>query len=379
MTSPARLRTFPVVRVLICGAGNRGFPKDPKTALYRGWFESLRRAPGFDVVGVQSASQAGLDRVKTAYPLDGRPMFLDLGEAIQQTACDAVLICSSAEAHAVSAMLAVSHGCHVLIEKPVVTALADGLRLSFAAREKGVSVGVIQNWRAKSTGRALRRAVLAKRIGQPGAVFFRYIRDREQLHLPDYLFEESYPLLHAMAVHHFDLFRFVLGENIVFVEGSAFTPPWSRYKSPPSVNLRMQTESGIPISYLGTFASLNSHIPQESLIIDGSAGSLSNDSSWGEPPVLFSAPGFKAPVDLTEGESRSARDQYDRADDFYLADFREAIHMKRAPFCGLDDNIWTLASIEAAARACSTGKCIDVKQLLEETLSSLQRERKVDP
>lgn len=359
------------LRVLICGAGNRVFPKNPATSPFRGWFESLRRSRGFNVVGVQDISPVSIDRVRESYALDNIPTFLDFREALEKTSCDAVLVAPVAEAHAAAALAAIQAGCHLLIEKPMVTVLADAFRIAHAAQEKGVVVSVAQTWRAKSKGLALRQAIQSQRIGTVGNIFFRYVRDREQPHLPSYLFGEPFPLLYAVSIHHFDLFRYVLDENIVSVEGKAFTPPWSRYQSPPGVHLWMKTESGIPISYVGTFSSKNSHILQESLIIDGALGSLTNDSQWGDPPLLFSGVNNKTVVDLTDGESSDTRDQYDQADDNYLEDFRQAIHSGRSPLCPPEDNIWTLAAVDAAMQACKTGQPVDVKLLVEQTAAPL--------
>jgi predicted dehydrogenase len=352
------------LRVLICGAGNRAFPKTPASSLFRGWFETIRRSPAFEVVGIQDIARSSLDRAAKQYDIGAIPTFTDFSRALAETAPDAVLVCPIAEAHAAAAAASLEAGCHVLMEKPMVTDLADARRIQALAQARRLVVSVVQNWRAKSVGLALRAAIRSGRIGQPGNIFFRYVRDREQPHLPAYLFDEPFPLLYAMAIHHFDLFRFGLGDNIVSVEGRSLTPPWSRYRSPPGVHLWMTTETGVGISYVGTFSSRNRHVPQESLVIDGSSGTLTNDSQWGDPPLLWSGPDSKGPVDLTADASRDVRDQYNGADDEYLSDFAGAIRTGRAPLCPPEDNIWTLATVDAAVQACRTSSVIDVRDLV---------------
>lgn len=355
------------MRMLICGAGNRVFPKDPPTALFRGWFETIRRSPDWEVVGVHDIAEASLDRVRRNYALESVPTFVDFPEALRRTNPEAVLIAPAAEAHAEAALAAIAAGCHLLIEKPLATSLGDAIRIARAAQARGVVVSVVQNWRAKSMGLALQRAVASGQIGRVGNILFRYVRNREQPHLPAYLFEERYPLLYAMAIHHFDLFRFALGEKIVSVHGVGFTPPWSRYQSPPGVQLWMTTESGVAISYVGTFSSKNTHVAQESLIVEGALGSLTNDSQWGDPPLWLSGEQAREKIDLTADASRNVRDQYNEADEVYLADLHRAITSGHAPLCPADDNIWTLAAIDAAATACDTGRTIDVRRLVQES------------
>lgn len=356
------------LRILICGAGNRTFPKDQKTSLFRGWFETLRHSPDFEVSGVVDVAEASLQRVRGAYALDGIPTFTDLDEAIAGTNSNAILVAPIAEAHAESAGKAIEAGLAVLIEKPLVTKLSDAAQLIRRAKDKNVPIGVVQNWRGKSMGLALKKAVVEGTLGTVGNIFFRYVRDREAAHLPAYLFEEPYPLLYAMGIHHIDLFRFILGEKIVTVEGKGFTPPWSRYKSAAGVHLFMTTESGVTISYAGTFSSKNKHVPQESLIVEGSKGSATNDSQWGDPPLLFSGPDQKEPIDLTAGEPHGVVDQYNKADDVYAADFAGAVRTGVTPLCSAEDNVWTLAAIEAAVEACTTGKTVDVRELVEKHL-----------
>src|SRR5207248_2973044 len=100
--------------------------------------------------------------------------------------------------------------------------------------------------------------------------------DRELPHLPDYLFEERDPVLMAMGIHHLDLFRYVLDDDIVSVEGHQFRPRWSRYQHPSGMQLWMETESGIKISYAATFSSRNGHLPLESIQVEGELGTLIN-------------------------------------------------------------------------------------------------------
>ena len=112
-------------------------------------------------------------------------------------------------------------GAHVLVEKPFVTDPQEARELVELAEAGDRLLGVVQNWRTRSAGQALKQALDERRAGAVSHIVFRYLRDREQPHLPDYLFDEPDPILWAMGVHHLDLFRYILGEEIVRVEGRA--------------------------------------------------------------------------------------------------------------------------------------------------------------
>ena len=88
-----------------------------------------------------------------------------------------------------------------------------------------------------------------------------------------------------------DLFRYVLGEEIVRVEGRATRPSWSRYRVPSINDLWLETESGLGISYVASFSSRNAHIPQESLQVEGELGTIYNDTDYFEPPLWLSLRG----------------------------------------------------------------------------------------
>jgi predicted dehydrogenase len=267
-----------------------------------------------------------------------------------------LLACPIIEAHGQAVRAGLEAGCHVLVEKPFVTDLEEARELTESAEAKGLTLGVVQNWRTRSNSQALKRALEAERIGPVSHIFFRYLRDREKPHLPDYLFDEPDPILWAMGIHHLDLFRYLLGQDIVRVEGFAARPEWSRYKVPSINHLWMETDAGVVISYVATFSSRNAHLPQESLQIEGELGTLYNDSDYFEPPVWLSLRDSEEPEDLTADVSDADRDyqaQYDIADLAVLRDFRAAVTTGTPLIASARDNLGTLATLDSARAALS--------------------------
>ncbi len=293
-------------------------------------------------------------------------MWLRLDEMLAATTPEVLLVCPSIEAHAEAVDAGLAAGCHVLVEKPLAADLGDAVRLAARASEEGLQLGVVQNWRTKSVGTAARRAVGEGMIGDPAQVFFRYLRDREKPHLPDYLYEEPDPILHAMAIHHVDLVRFVLGQEIASVAGQAARPSWSRYRHPSTIQLWMETEEGVSISYVATFSSRAAHIPMESLQVEGDLGTLSNESDYSEPPLLLCRRGDESPVDLTEGVVvRDRQGQYELADRAILDNFHDAVVGDAELIAPAADNINALAVLAAASRALSEGRTVRPAEELE--------------
>ena len=254
------------LRVAVCGSGNRS-----RTA----WQRLANAREDLELVGVHDVSPDSLTKAVELGLVSSDRTYGDLEAMLSATTPDLLIACPVIAAHTLTVEAGVRHGCHVLVEKPFTDSLADAIRLVDQAEERGVALGVVQNSRAKSMGDRLHAAVRDGLVGDVSHIFFRYLRDREHPHLPDYLFVEEDPLLYAMSIHHVDLFRYVLGQEIVRVTAHSARPAWSRYRTPWILQAWLESEGGVVIGYTGTFSSRNGHLPQESLQVKGELGTLS--------------------------------------------------------------------------------------------------------
>jgi len=318
------------------------------------WQRHVAESAGLELVGVMDPAQGALDASVEEGHVAAAACFTDLGAMFAEVNPDALIACPIIAAHGEAVRAGLEAGCHVLVEKPFVTEVGEARELTDFAETRGLKLGVVQNWRTKSAGAALREAVAGGVIGDVSHIIFRYLRDREKPHLPDYLFDEPDPVLWAMGIHHFDLFRFILGQEIVSVHGHASRPAWSRYRVPSINDLWMETDGGVVISYVASFSSRNAAIPQESLQVEGELGTLYNDSQYFEPPLWLSLRGGDGPVDLTAGvTARDEQGQYQIADVAILENFRAAVQDGTPLIASARDNLGTLAAIDAARTAIS--------------------------
>jgi predicted dehydrogenase len=101
-------------------------------------------------------------------------------ELVAAPEIDAVCVAVPTGLHAEVTIAAARAGKHVLVEKPIATCLDDADRMIAAAREAGVTLGVIFMYRFMDTARLMKRAIDEGHLGVPllGEVAGRFWRDQ---------------------------------------------------------------------------------------------------------------------------------------------------------------------------------------------------------
>ena len=110
------------LRVLVIGLGNMG--ASHASAYYR--------MEGVEIAGIMSRSIRGRELPE---PFSACPLFEDFDEAVRETRPDAVSINSWPDTHAGYAIRAMEAGCHVFMEKPIATNIADAEAVVAKAKE----------------------------------------------------------------------------------------------------------------------------------------------------------------------------------------------------------------------------------------------------
>lgn len=164
------------------------------------------------------------------------------------TQVDLVSICTPPRWHWPQAQEALSHGAHVLCEKPMAPSVADCLAMVQAAREHGRTLMIAQKKRFHPTV-AFLKAKFSAEFGQPRYAAHRYNLGRVPY---DWFWDEQDgggPLLEN-AIHAFDLHRYFLGEpKRVFAAGGNLFEP-RRAPVPDTAAIVIEFKSGA-VSTLG--------------------------------------------------------------------------------------------------------------------------------
>ncbi|KAA9356475.1 Gfo/Idh/MocA family protein [Larkinella humicola] len=118
------------VRVLVVGCGNMG----SSHAI------AYSTNDGFEICGIVSTGKS--KEVLNERLGGGYALFTDLATALAETQPDAVCISTYPDTHEAFAILALEHGCHVFIEKPLADTVEGSERVVAAAEKAGKKVVV---------------------------------------------------------------------------------------------------------------------------------------------------------------------------------------------------------------------------------------------
>ncbi|MBE3583153.1 MAG: Gfo/Idh/MocA family oxidoreductase [Limnochordaceae bacterium] len=140
----------------------------------------------------------------------------DWEKAINRSDIDAVEICTPHYLHAPMTIAAAEHGKHILTEKPMALRPSDADAMIRAAKEHGVTLGVIFQNRYNTASQAARQAVDSGEIGEiRGArAFLTWNRSDEYYSHSDWKGtwdKEGGGVLIDQAIHTLDLVQWLMG------------------------------------------------------------------------------------------------------------------------------------------------------------------------
>jgi predicted dehydrogenase len=116
------------LRVLVVGIGNMGVSHA----------RAYAANAGFEIAGLCSRN---IDqRAEIAEEFPGIAQFTDYAHALVETRPDAVSINTWPETHAAYARMALHAGCHLFIEKPLATTVAEAEEIAALARQKNLKI-----------------------------------------------------------------------------------------------------------------------------------------------------------------------------------------------------------------------------------------------
>jgi myo-inositol 2-dehydrogenase/D-chiro-inositol 1-dehydrogenase len=177
----------------------------------------LRSLSGARLTGLAEADPARLAEARALCP--DAAGFASLN-GLLESGVDAVVICLPSGLHAAAAIQALDHGKHVYLEKPLAISREEGMAVLDAWRRSG-RIGMPGfNFRRHPLYEQARQAVAAHDLGR--LVGARSIFCSASRLVPEWKRNRAMGggVLLDLATHHFDLARFVFGEEIAAVRAT---------------------------------------------------------------------------------------------------------------------------------------------------------------
>ena len=290
--------------------------------------------------------------------------YSDLDALLADSRVDAVFVASPNHLHAPQTIKAAAAGKHVLSEKPMANSVTDAAAMVSACRDHGVKLGLGFELRFHPAHLWARKVIDDGTIGRIRLAHGQWGRGNrgEPEHLPRIGLREWWEtpeligdasVLVGLGVHVFDLFRFLLREEVVEVvaltDGQTTHQPLEHIAT---IALRM---SG------GTIAQVmcGRMLPdtQNDLALYGSDGRFATKETVWEARL-----GRAEVVSATVNDNEAY--EYDYLANFVaeLNDFRDALESDRDPSATGEDGLKATQITAAAIESAKTGKVLKVQE-----------------
>ncbi|MDA3798214.1 MAG: Gfo/Idh/MocA family oxidoreductase [Kiritimatiellae bacterium] len=321
------------------------------------WMKSCETRDDLEIVGV-----VDLDESK-AIALRDKHEFLknaDTGSSLQEMLDkknpDIVFDCTVPVAHPIVTITALEHGCHVLGEKPLADNLADAEKMVAVAERTGKTYAVIQNRRYIKEIVALRKLVQSGKLGDLTTVNADFYVGA---HFDGFRVEMEHVLLVDMAIHTFDMARYLSNTEAVSVYCHEWNPKGSWYSSGASVAAIFEMADGSVYNYRGSWCpeGLPTSWEAEWRLI-GEKGTAIWD---GAAEIKYEIPTDDKFIRTGKVETLDCSEAIEfAAHAGVINEFLESLKTGSTPQTVCYDNIKSLKMVLAAVESAETGKKIRI-------------------
>ena len=322
----------------------------------RHWVQLLSEYPGIDVVALVDVDEETLVEAAALAKLRADRCFRELTAALEAVTADTLICITPPAFHRQHATQAMEAGLDVVCEKPLATNLDDALAIARKSQETGRLVAVSQNYRYRPLTWTMRRLVQRGEIGEIGQVSLDFYKGW-YFDSANFRRTMAQPALADMAIHHFDLLRFVTGLEAVTVRGESWNPPWSKNSGDTAVAVTFTLENGARFVYTaswcaqGDFSDWNGN-----WLVEGQAGSL----HYRQEALTLNHTTQRYQVSDSQTVRQVGPPLQDQA--YVLGDLVAARCEGRQPRTSVFDNLRSLSMVMAAIEAADSGQTVPVLQ-----------------
>jgi len=341
------------LRVIHVGLGGRGGH----------WLDFIAQRSDVISVGFVDSSREMIEKARARPNLANGKFFERLQDALAAVPADFVLIASPSFLHAQQSLQALNAGLAVLVEKPLGVTLPEAAAVAKRARELGRPLVVAENYRFFQAERTLRAFLDSGTAGRINNVIVIDRRAQASNTQGPWVKSMPHPFLTEIGVHHFDAFRYLFARELVSVLASSFNPTGSDYDHEGGAHALLEFADGLKLQYTGTFVA--SRYDYE-MRIEAANGEVKSNRSkvWWRPKGERKFRELPAQP-LPPGEVQ----RYPLAGmTTILNQFIGALQGRGVPETSGDDNLWTLAMLEAAILSVREKRRVSIAEIFPPAL-----------
>ncbi len=299
----------------------------------------------WEVGGVVARSDTSLAKIRHDYKIPPEHLFQSISAGLQAIPdIDAVVVATPNETHLKFALEVLQAGKHLILEKPIVSDLAEA-RALFAeiAKHPDLKVMVGHTMRGNGVLRAIRDAIAAGMIGRVETVQMQarshWVGDPAK----QWRFGLADIMLDDIGIHQFDMLRMLLAERkcrTIFAQ--AYNPTWYPLPTRTTCSAFLEMDDLIRVTYFSSLA-----VTGESthwvghFDINGSLGSIFFRNEQNSYAILERDPKKKIAIKPTDDEAPEGLA-------YLLENFYDAITRNRPPFTNIHNNLHSFLIIQAA-------------------------------
>jgi len=331
------------VKVILVGAGGMG----------KHWIRVITESVDAELVGIVDLNTDAAAAALDAAGLTGIPVGTSAAALAAETGAQAVINVTVPVAHHPVNVEALFAGLPVLCEKPAAPTVAQAMSLAASAEASGQLLMISQSRRYFNTLTSFKKQVAS--LGDIGVVTTEFYK---AAHFPGFREEMAHVLLVDMAIHAFDVSRYLLGQDPVAVYCEEFNPSWSWYQGDAATVAVFELSGGTRYVFNGSWVSGGLETSW-----NGSwrASGVNGTSRWDgdNTPTLELEDGAEAviagsvPGDAPEEIAGS------------LAEFISALRTGVVPSAEIHDNVFSLAMVEAAVTSADSKQRVSIDDVLD--------------
>jgi len=328
-------------------------------SISKGWLDAAGDISDLEIIGLVDLKKKILLRRASEYGLEKTEIGTDFSSVLRKASPDIVFNCTTPEAHTEVTLQALDHGCHVLQEKPMADSMDNAKRIVAAAKKAGKLVAVIQNYRYNAQIRRLRDFLSRGDLGQLTTVHSDFYIGA---HFGGFRDHMKHVLLLDMAIHTFDVARFITGKDPLSVYCQEWNPSGSWYDHDASAVAVFEMTGGIVYTYRGSWCAegLNTPWGSEWRIICQKGGIKWDGADHYQVQVVSKTGGLISNYQDLQIPEYDAKDKVGGHASL-IKEFVHCVRMGEKPETICTDNIKSLSMVFGAIESAKRQSPIDIE------------------